>query len=189
MIIEIVPAQATWPEEYRGFAQILRAALGPLALRIDHIGSTAVPGLVAKDIIDIQVTVAPFTDGLDAAILPLGYTRIGGIWHDHAPPGSAITEAEQPKQMYKSVPPMRPINLHVRLAGSFNQRYPILFRDYLRGHPLASAAYGAIKQQLARHAPHDQEYYYDIKDPVCDLIWLAAEDWARETDWEQGATE
>jgi len=72
----ILPYQPTWPDEYHRIAARLRRGLGDLALRIDHIGSTAVPGLAAKDIIDIQVTVAALDDALLAAFTALGYARI-----------------------------------------------------------------------------------------------------------------
>lgn len=57
-LVEIVPYRSAWPEEFRRVAATIRRALGPRALRIDHIGSTSVPGLPAKDVIDIQVAVA-----------------------------------------------------------------------------------------------------------------------------------
>lgn len=80
----------------------------------------------------------------------------------------------------------RRINLHVRKRGAFNQRYPILFRDYLRFDPLAREAYGEIKKQLARHVPDNVDAYYDIKDPVCDLIISSALAWAQANRWEPG---
>jgi GrpB-like predicted nucleotidyltransferase (UPF0157 family) len=57
MMVEIIPYQSSWPFEFREIAATLRQGLGELASRIDHIGSTAVPGLAAKDVIDIQITV------------------------------------------------------------------------------------------------------------------------------------
>ena len=70
-----------------------------------------------------------------------------------------------------------------------NQRYPLLFRDYLRATPAASENYRQIKVALARLHPNDVEAYYDVKDPVCDLIIEAAERWARETGYVVGATD
>src|SRR4051812_43542574 len=73
--IAIVPYDPTWPADFRRVAAPLRAALGDLALRIDHIGSPAVPGLAAKDIIDVQITIADLDpDPVAAALAPLGYT-------------------------------------------------------------------------------------------------------------------
>jgi len=81
------------------------------------------------------------------------------------------------------VPAPRPINLHVRRAGSANGRYALLFRDYLRAHPLASGAYAQVKMALAEHGPTDWDLYYDVKDPVCDIIMAGAEDWAASINW------
>ena len=66
---------------------------------------------------------------------------------------------------------------------------PLLFRDYLRAHPVAAGAYAQIKLQLARYGPEDWDHYYDIKDPVCDVIIAAAEDWARATGWAPGPSD
>jgi GrpB-like predicted nucleotidyltransferase (UPF0157 family) len=85
--------------------------------------------------------------------------------------------------MYRPGPEARRLNLHVRRAGSSNGRYALLFRDYLRAQPLASAAYGQVKMALAKHDPTDWDLYYDVKDPVCDIIMAGAEDWAATTGW------
>ena len=66
--IEIVPYDENWPREFAEIAGPLRAALGEVALRIDHIGSTSVPGLAAKDIIDVHVTVQDFDVPLEALL-------------------------------------------------------------------------------------------------------------------------
>ena len=79
-LIEIVPYDAGWPEEFRRVGMPLRAALGESALRLDHIGSTAVPGLAAKDVIDLQVTVATLdAAALSEALTPLRYTLLERI--------------------------------------------------------------------------------------------------------------
>ena len=77
----------------------------------------------------------------------------------------------------------RRTNIHVRMQGNPNQRYPLLFRDYLRAHPNSARTVELIKRQLAKHHADDVEAYYDIKDPVYDLIWDAAQEWARHTGW------
>jgi hypothetical protein len=79
----------------------------------------------------------------------------------------------------------RPANLHVREAGRFNQRYPLLCRDYLRSHPMAAEAYGAIKRRLASFFPNDPDAYYAIKDPTLDLLMVGAEDWAISAGWSE----
>jgi GrpB-like predicted nucleotidyltransferase (UPF0157 family) len=80
----------------------------------------------------------------------------------------------------------RRINLHVREAGRANQRYALLFRDYLRADDLARGAYAQVKQALAELHPGDMDAYYAVKDPVCDIIIAAANRWAEQTGYEQG---
>ncbi len=185
--IEIVDPRPGWADEFRQLARPLREALGELAARIDHIGSTSVAGLPAKDVIDIQVTVA----NLDAAALagalrPLGYTLREDVTGDHVPPGGDPAPEQWTKLYFRAPEDQRHTHLHVRQAGRANQRYPILFRDYLRATPAASGAYAQIKYALARLHPDDMDAYYDVKDPVCDLIIQAAEIWAVQTGWSQG---
>ena len=87
-LIAILPYDTHWPVEFRDVGMSLREALADLALRIDHIGSTSVPSLAAKDVIDIQVTVAALdADALAQALAPLGYTLYPPADHDHVPPG------------------------------------------------------------------------------------------------------
>jgi GrpB-like predicted nucleotidyltransferase (UPF0157 family) len=179
-----------WPDEFARIAQPLRNALGALALRIDHIGSTAVPGLAAKDIIDIQVTVATLdAPALVAALAPIGYTLREDITGDHLPPGRADAPEEWAKLYFRAPDGQRPTHLHVRRAGHANQRYALLFRDYLRATPSSARAYAQVKQALARLHPHDIYAYYAVKDPVCDLIMDAAEQWAATTGYTPGPSD
>ncbi|MGA7731879.1 MAG: GrpB family protein [Chloroflexia bacterium] len=180
--IIVVDYHPEWPEEFGSIERNLQAVLGEMALRIDHIGSTAVLGLAAKDIIDVQVTVRDFTPDLEAAFQRAGYTRLE-YNQDHRPPTATGPDRDWEKQMYRPSPGGRTINLHVRRAGSANGRYALLFRDYLRAHPLAAGAYGRAKRALAQHGPSDWDLYYDVKDPVCDIIMAGAEDWAASTRW------
>ena len=71
----------------------------------------------------------------------------------------------------------------MRQVDRANQRYALLFRDYLRHSPNPAAAYGAVKTALARLHPNDTEAYYDVKDPACDLIMDAGERWAADVAW------
>ena len=181
--IVVVDSRPDWPQEFRDIAGLLQQALGDLALRIDHIGSTSVPGLAAKDVIDIQVTVGDLTSELEAAFQRAGYLRITQGTRDHRPPTATGSEHEWQKQFYSPAAPARRTHVHVRRAGSANGRYALLFRDYLRTHPLAAAAYAQVKQALARHGPTDWDLYYEVKDPVCDIIMAGAEDWAAASHW------
>jgi len=190
-MITIVPYDTSWPEAFIAIARPLRTALRELALSIDHIGSTSVPGLAAKDVIDVQVTIKDFscTPQLVTALGSLGYTLIPHITSDHLPPLYQGSETDWEKLMFRPPANQRPTHLHVRTLGRPNQRYPLLFRDYLRAHPVASAAYAQIKISLSQRHPDDVDFYYDIKDPLCDIVIDAAEDWARTTGWQMGPSD
>ncbi|HKP53030.1 MAG TPA: GrpB family protein [Chloroflexia bacterium] len=180
--IIIVDYRPEWAEEFAAIARPLQEALGELALRIDHIGSTAVPGLAAKDVIDVQITVHDLTPDLEAAFQRAGYSRTSHN-KDHRPPTATGPDRDWEKQLYNQPAGARRANVHVRRAGSGNGRYALLFRDYLRAHPLASSAYAQAKVALAQHGPTDWDLYYDVKDPICDIIMAGAEDWAASTRW------
>jgi GrpB-like predicted nucleotidyltransferase (UPF0157 family) len=179
--VTIVEPKASWPAEFATISASIREALGPLALRIDHIGSTSVPGLPAKDIIDVQVTVS----SLDRERLARVLVRAGfvdqAIANDHRPPGATGPDDDWRKLFFQAGSG-RPVNVHVRVAGRPNQRYPLLFRDYLRAHPESAAAYATLKRALAALGI-DRDVYTDVKDPACDLIFIAAENWAAQTGW------
>lgn len=178
-LIAIVPYDDRWPAEFGRIATPLRGALGDLAPRIDHIGSTAVPGLAAKDVIDLQVTVA---DLAQADRLAPSFERAGYVAtpyrRDHRPAGDPSDPGRWEKRLWQSPPGARRVNLHVRVAGWPNQRYALLFRDYLRARPRAAAAYARLKRGLAERFGNDLAAYTDLKDSACDLIIVAAEDWA-----------
>jgi GrpB-like predicted nucleotidyltransferase (UPF0157 family) len=93
------------------------------------------------------------------------------------------------KLYFRAPDGQRPTHLHVRQEGRANQRYPILFRDYLRAHPGAAETYAIIKRELLRLNPDDVDAYYAVKDPVCDLIMDAARLWSATTGWEPGPSD
>jgi GrpB-like predicted nucleotidyltransferase (UPF0157 family) len=144
-MITQVPYRPEWPQEFLRIGHELRAALGDLALRIGHIGSTSVPGLAAKDVIDLQVTARRLEPALEEALCRVGYSRIERINSDHIPPRRANIANDWSKWVFSPPASQRATNLHVRVAGKPNQRYPILFRDYLRTHPPVADAYSQIK--------------------------------------------
>lgn len=188
--IEILPYDARWPEEFQRIGTPLRRALGIAALRIDHIGSTAVPDLPAKDVIDIQITIAALDRAsVAAALAPLGYTVWEGIARDHIPPGRNDAPNEWRKLYFHAPEGQRRTHLHVRQAGRANQRYALLFRDYLRAAPATAASYARIKEALAHLHPDDEDAYYQVKDPVCDVIIEAAERWAAGMGYTQGPSD
>jgi GrpB-like predicted nucleotidyltransferase (UPF0157 family) len=182
--VEIVPYSDRWPGEFAQVARRVRAVLGDRALRIDHIGSTAVPGLAAKDRIDIQVSVADLS--LANPLGGAGFVEFAPAF-DHRPPGVG-DEEEWHKRLFTPPDDMRRSNIHVRVEGRPNQRYALLFRDYLREHSAMASAYADLKRRLAAEL-RDVGRYTDVKDPACDLIMVAAEDWAGATDWQPGPSD
>jgi GrpB-like predicted nucleotidyltransferase (UPF0157 family) len=183
--VAIEPYSERWGAEFARLGRPLRALLGDRAMRIDHIGSTAVPGLAAKDRIDVQVTVADLCDAnpLGAA----GLEEFAPVT-DHRPPGVEGAGADWEKRLFQSSEDGRCANIHVRDDRRANQRYALLFRDYLRVHPRAAAAYAELKRRLAAEV-RDIGPYTDVKDPACDLIMVAAEDWAAATCWKPGQSD
>ncbi|MFG2055921.1 dephospho-CoA kinase [Micromonospora sp. NPDC048930] len=171
----------TWPQQYARLAARIRHAAGA-DLRVDHIGSTAVPGLAAKDVIDIQLTVSSLAEAdgpLAERLADAGFPRLLGDWWDNPrPAGSARWE----KRLHGSADPARPVNLHLRVAGSPGWRYALLMRDHLRADPAQRAAYLEVKRELAATAP-DSATYGTLKDPWFDEEHLRAEEWAIQTGW------
>jgi GrpB-like predicted nucleotidyltransferase (UPF0157 family) len=178
-MIAVVPYREGWVHEFERWRKRIAEVLGRRALRIDHIGSTSVPGLAAKDVIDIQVTVARLRDADPLA--EAGF-RAQPFLEDHRPPGASDGVREWQKRFFNFPKGERRGNVHVRVEGRANQRYALLFRDYLRAHPSAAEAYARLKLQLAKELA-DEAAYPDVKDPACDLIWVAAEEWAAATGW------
>ncbi len=147
-MIQIVPYDHEWPSWFAAEASRLRAAFGELALRIDHVGSTAVLNLPAKPIIDIQVSVASLVPRgwLVPYLTPLGYSHVDLGEFDLVYP-------------YFRKPNSWPHthHVHVCVAGSEQERRHLAFRDYLRMHSQAASEYADLKRQLARqHLGRDQ---------------------------------
>jgi GrpB-like predicted nucleotidyltransferase (UPF0157 family) len=157
----------------------LRQELGDIALRIDHVGSTSVPGLDAKPIIDIQVSVASF-EPLNAFRLPL--ERAGFVYR----PGAELT-----KRYFRERPGDRRTHVHVRRAGSFNEQFALLFRDFLRSHPGSAAAYAALKYDLAAKfsTPEQRHEYVAAKVPFAWETMQLADEWAGEVGWQPGPSD
>ena len=138
---EVVAYDRTWPAAFENEASRLRDALGSLALRIDHHGSTSVPGLAAKPIIDIQVSVA--------ALQPLAaYGRrleTLGYVHVPHPDDSFCPFFHRPIQWPHSH------HVHVVERGGREERRTLAFRDYLRDHHDVAREYEDLKRIVAAH--------------------------------------
>ena len=104
------------------------------------------------------------------------------IW-DHVPPGSDPNPPERWHKLYASAPPdERPVHIHVRVAGSPNERFALLFRDFMRTYADARDAWAIFKIELAKIAPTVQDYV-EVKDPATDVVMVVAERWATDTGW------
>jgi GrpB-like predicted nucleotidyltransferase (UPF0157 family) len=187
--VEVVPYDARWPGRAAVELAALRAALGPLVCHADHIGSTAVPGMAAKNVLDLQVSVNDLdaaAAAFDVPLTRLGYARLP-YERDHVPAGDGGDPALWAKRCWRRRDhPAGDVNLHVRVVGSPNERLALLFRDWLCAHPLAVAAYARFKVELARVVV-GLGVYTEIKDPVVDLVVAAAAEWARDTAWQPHA--
>jgi GrpB-like predicted nucleotidyltransferase (UPF0157 family) len=187
-----MPYQPEWLHEFDMLAQRLRDAAGTGLLEIHHIGSTAVPGLCAKDVLDVQLQVASMTNAaaliqrLRAAGFRQGEHLVYDIFH-----GLPARSPELEKLYMREPLGERRMHLHIREQGRFNARYALLFRDYLRAQDSARDAYGEVKQRAAVLFPHSIDGYLYVKEPVFHLIYYAAELWAEQVGWkptEQGST-
>ncbi len=178
--VEIVPYRPGWAAEFDAIAGRLSVALGSSALAIDHVGSTSVPGLPAKDVIDVQVRVA----SLDPASLIERFERVG--FRRRPEPWNNV-EVSLGTRCEKLVfaPPIgeRACNVHVRVDGRPNTRFALLFRDFLRANEDARRAWGDFKTRLAAEVP-DLALYGQIKAPATDVLLQAATGWAAATGWE-----
>ena len=134
----------------------LNTTCGHRAVRIDHIGSTAVPGLDAKDVIDVQVTVASLevADELTEDLLARRLSAGRGDHRRRAKPDARSTDASSTtsdttlwhKRFHASADPGRPTNVHIRVDGWPNQQFALLFVDWLTANPGVQADYLAVKR-------------------------------------------
>jgi len=151
--VELAPSDPSWPSAFEEEARRIQATLGGAAVRVDHVGSTAIPGLAAKPVIDIQVSVRSMEPrrAYVEPLVALGYRHVG----DPASPDheyfSQETEGERSHQV------------HVCLSGSEWERRHLLFRDELRRNPDLAAAYERLKRELAEAHPRDVYAYVEGK--------------------------
>lgn len=177
--VAVVAYRDTWPSEFEILEGALRQALKALAIGIDHIGSTSVPGLPAKDVIDVQVRVATLDRlHIRAAFGEIGFRLRPEPWnHLERYGGKSV-----PKLVFAPPAGDRLANVHVRTDGSVTARVALLFRDFLRADDAARIHWGTFKQELAARAP-DLEAYGQAKAPAWEVLMARAEQWASETKW------
>jgi GrpB-like predicted nucleotidyltransferase (UPF0157 family) len=170
VIVRVVPYDDRWPARYEVEAKRIRAALGEVAVRLHHIGSTAIPGLSAKPSIDILIEVSELAD-LDARspkLQALGYEAKG----EFGIPGRRYFRRDELG--------VRTHQVHAFAVSSPQVDRHLAFRDYLIAHPQVARAYGELKQQLAERFPNDIHGYMDDKDSFVKhyereaLVWRAS---------------
>lgn len=161
----IAESDPDWPDQARRLISRVQRAAGAAAVRVDHIGSTAVPGLPAKDVIDLQLTVRSITDADDLAP---ALTAAGFPEHPDArtdtPHGSAPDAGQWAKRLHQAADPGRPVNVHVRVQGTAAQRIALLFPAWLRADEAAREEYARLKRELAEQHT-DVEEYASAKEP------------------------
>lgn len=181
--VEIAEPDPAWPRRFERIAARLRRVFGEVALRVDHIGSTSIEGLQAKDVIDIQVTVHDLAH-VDQRIPQLaraGFVRVSGVDHDDPKP-FAPDPYEWRKQLFGGTDPGDITHVHVRVEGTPGWRYALLFRDWLRADTGEREGYAAHKRELAeKHAATSD--YAEAKEPWFTEALNRAEDWAASTGW------
>ncbi|CAG7632316.1 GrpB family protein [Paenibacillus allorhizosphaerae] len=161
-----------WPLLFLETGRRIRNSLGETAVRIDHIGSTSVPGLDAKPVIDIQVSVVQLKplNSIVMALEAAGYRY----------------RADNPdltKAYFRESPGERRTHIHVRRTGSWSEQTALMFRDYLRRHPDDAAAYAQEKRRLAEQYRDNRQAYVEAKDPIIWSILHKAALWSQTVGW------
>jgi uridine kinase len=150
--IVVVDYDPVWASVFEGLRARAWAVVGDFALAIEHIGSTSVPGLAAKPIIDMSVVVRSTED------VPLGIERLATLGYVHR--GNLGVEGREAFQSPAQLPAH---HLYLCPAGSLGLINPLALRDYLRAHPEVARAYGNLKKTLALEFPNDMDSYLDGK--------------------------
>jgi N-methylhydantoinase B/oxoprolinase/acetone carboxylase alpha subunit/GrpB-like predicted nucleotidyltransferase (UPF0157 family) len=166
--VRIVDYDLAWPARFDVERDRIVSALGPVARQIEHIGSTSVPGLAAKPVVDVMVTVDDPDD--DQSFVPALIAA-----------GYPLRVIEPEHRMFRS--PQRDVHVHVWRAGSDDERRHLLFRDWLRVSAEDRTAYEAVKRDLAGRVWDDSNDYADAKSGAVAAITERAELWASRTGW------
>jgi GrpB-like predicted nucleotidyltransferase (UPF0157 family) len=148
--IEIIDYDTTWPRQYEDEKHRILARIGRYVVAIEHVGSTAVPGLAAKPIVDILVGLRSLADATNCInpLKELGYEYVPE-W-----------EAELPERRYFRRVRPHPRTHHIHMVETTSEfwRRQLLFRDYLRAHPEDARAYETLKRDLATRFEVGRDY-------------------------------
>jgi dephospho-CoA kinase len=182
--VELAEPDPAWTAQAQRLIARIAVACGPKALRIDHIGSTAVPGLPAKDVIDLQITVADLgiADELREPLAEAGFPVVSHIATDDPKPGT--DPARWAKRLHANADPGRPVNLHVRIDGWPGQVFALVFRDWLRSDASAGAEYLRVKREAEAKAAgltgsEAIAAYLSVKEPWFEAVYPRVLCWAQ----------
>lgn len=160
--VRVIPYNEQWPKEFEKIKVEISSVLGPLAVAIEHVGSTSVKGLWAKPIIDIDVVIP------DSTVLPQVVAKLENIgYHDEGNLGIEGREAF----CYENKPELMLHHLYVCPADSKELKRHLIFRNYLRTHPDAVQEYSQVKREGASLFPEDIDAYLEYKSPVIKKIY------------------
>lgn len=160
--VVVMPYDENWKQAFEDIKTELDAALGDLALRIEHVGSTSVEGLSAKPVIDIDVVIedTSMLESVIVALAKIGYSHEG----DLGIPGREAFKYEGKDHLMKH-------HLYVCAKDSAELKRHLAFRDYLRSHPEAVKEYSRVKTEGAELYPYDIDKYIEYKSPFIDGIY------------------
>jgi GrpB-like predicted nucleotidyltransferase (UPF0157 family) len=163
-LVELVPYDANWINDFSAAEVLLRTTLGECVVAVDHVGSTAVPGLAAKPILDVDVTLSGLDDvpEASAALIDAGFEPRGNRYDDDV--WAFLLKRPSP-------------GIRAYLCPPANQTHDrrMLFRNYLRQHHDAALAYTALKRRLAEQFPYDGDRYTSEKSAFISEIVCAAQ--------------
>ncbi len=158
----VLPYDSTWKSDFEKIKSEIESALGKLAVRIEHVGSTSVEGMSAKPCIDIDVVIEDYTvfDAVVQKLQSIGYTHEGdlGIPDRHA-------------FKYTDKPHLQTHHLYVCPAYSKELLRHTAFRDFLKAHPEAVKKYSAVKEKAAQLFPDNIDRYIEYKSPCIEELY------------------
>lgn len=173
--VEPVDPDPSWPQQYERLAARVARAVGAAAVRLDHVGPTSVPGLAARDVIDVQLAVQSLDEipRFASDLASVGFLSSPGEWSAGGAHGRTFTSAD----------PGRPAHVHVREVGSAGYRDALLVRDWMRSEPNAAANHAASRRATSPSGNADRTEYADAEDGWSKGSLDPAARWAARTGW------
>jgi GrpB-like predicted nucleotidyltransferase (UPF0157 family) len=169
--VYLLPHDPEWAERAEQYGAEVAVILGPLLVRMEHIGSTSIPGIHAKPVIDLM----PIVRSVEAVdTLQGAFEAAGFCWYgEYGLPGRRYLNRDDPETGERLT------NVHIYAADNPEVERHIAFRDYLRAHPNSARDYEAVKLTCAANHPADISGYMDCKDAMCKQIESDAVAWYR----------